>query len=300
MRVLVSGASGLVGSELVPALEQAGHRVARMVRRASRAGGEALWNPLTGEINPAAVEACDTVINLAGESIASGRWTAAKKARIRDSRVRGTQTLATALARLPQRPRTLINASAIGYYGNRGDEVLDENSAPGSGDFLSEVCAAWEGATAAAAEAGVRVVLVRFGVVLSGQGGALKKMLLPFKLGLGGKVGSGRQYMSWVALDDAVGAILHALNTDSVRGPLNVVSPQPVTNLEFTKTLGRVLSRPTVFPMPALAARVVFGQMADELLLSSKRVMPAKLSASGYAFKWPTLAAALDHVLSKS
>ena len=298
MRVLVTGASGLVGSQLVPALEHGGHRVTRLVRRATRSGDEALWNPLTGEIDPAAVEACDAVINLAGESIASGRWTATKKAQIRDSRVQGTQTLATALARLPQRPRTLVNASAIGYYGNRGDEVLDEASSPGSGDFLSEVCMAWEGATTPAAEAGVCVVMVRFGVILSGKGGALSKMLLPFRLGLGGKIGSGRQYMSWVVLDDAVGAILHALNTGRVRGPVNVVAPQPVTNLEFTKTLGRVLSRPTIFPMPALAARVAFGQMADELLLSSQRVTPAKLIASGYEFKYPALEGALRHVLA--
>jgi uncharacterized protein (TIGR01777 family) len=192
-----------------------------------------------------------------------------------------------------------VNASAVGYYGNRGDEVLDENSAPGSGDYLSDVCRQWEAAARPAADAGIRVALLRFGIILSGQGGALKKMLLPFKLGLGGKIGSGRQYMSWVAIDDVVGAIVHCLETANLQGPVNVVAPRPETNSVFTKTLGHVLHRPTLFPMPALAARAAFGQMADELLLASQRVRPAKLLSANYVFRYPELDGALRHVLAK-
>jgi hypothetical protein len=299
MKILVSGASGLVGTELVPALMAAGHEVNRLVRDKSRATrGDVFWNPLAGEIDPMIVGGCDAVINLAGEAIV-GRWTAQKKERIRDSRIAGTRTIAEALAKHRGRPRILLNASAIGFYGSRGDQLLDETSQPGSGDFLSEVCKVWEGAAAPAAHAGVRVVFLRFGVILSAKGGALAKMLPPFRLGLGGKIGSGKQYMSWVALDDTVGAILHALHTDRLCGAVNVVAPEPVTNLTYTKTLGHVLVRPTVFPMPALAARAAFGQMADELLLTSQRVRPAKLLASGYAFKFPTLEPALRHVLGQ-
>ena len=300
MKVLVSGASGLVGAMLVPKLASAGHDVRRLVRNASRAAsGDLVWNPAAGELDVAALEAFDAVVNLAGESIASGRWTARKKAEIRQSRISATNTLAKALAQLTTRPRTLVNASAIGFYGNRGDERLDETSSTGSDDFLSEVCRAWESATEPAARVGVRVVVTRFGVILSANGGALAKMLLPFKLGLGGKIGSGRQYMSWVAIDDVVGAIMHCLNDQSLRGPVNVVAPEPVTNAKYTKTLGRVLARPTIFPMPAFAARAAFGQMADELLLSGQRVEPAKLLASGYAFKYPSLEGALRHVLNR-
>jgi hypothetical protein len=300
MKVLVSGASGLVGAMLVPKLASAGHDVRRLVRNASRAAsGDLVWNPAAGELDVVALEAFDAVVNLAGESIASGRWTARKKAEIRQSRISATNTLAKALAQLTTRPRTLVNASAIGFYGNRGEERLDETSSTGSGDFLSEVCRAWESATEPAARAGVRVIVTRFGVILSANGGALAKMLLPFKLGLGGKIGSGRQYMSWVAIDDVVGAIMHCLNDQNLRGPVNVVAPEPVTNAKYTKTLGRVLARPTIFPMPAFAARAAFGQMADELLLSGQRVEPAKLLASGYAFKYPSLEATLRHVLTR-
>ncbi len=299
MKILISGASGLIGSSLAFALATAGHSLNRLVRDASRAAaGDVVWNPAAGELEAAALEPFDAIVHLAGESIAAGRWTDQKKERIRGSRVEGTQTLAEALTKLPPRPRTLISASAVGFYGNRDDELLDETSSPGN-DFLAEVCQAWEAATEPAAKAGVRVVKARFGVVLSGQGGALKKMLLPFRLGLGGKIGSGQQYMSWVALDDVVGAVVHCLNTERVRGAVNVVAPNPVTNLEFTKTLGRVLSRPTIFPMPAVAARVAFGEMADALLLSSQRVQPAKLLGAGYAFKFPTLGPALRHVLQR-
>jgi uncharacterized protein (TIGR01777 family) len=300
MKILVSGASGLLGSDLVAVLRAMGHEVSRLVRDEARAEvGDAFWNPMAGEIDSTALQGCDAVVNLAGESIAAGRWTTAKKARIRESRVVGTRTIARALAQATRRPKTLINASAVGFYGNRGDELLDESSPPGRDDFLSEVCQAWEAATEPAAQAGVRVVTQRFGVILSGQGGALKKMLLPFRLGLGGKIGSGRQWMSWVSLDDALAATLHCLRTESLHGPVNVVAPQAVTNLEYTKTLGRVLSRPTIFPMPALAARAAFGQMADALLLAGQRVQPARLSGSGFAFRYPNLEQALRHVLER-
>lgn len=300
MNILVAGASGLVGSKLVPALLEDGHQVRRMVRDRRRMVAEdVLWDPAAGEIDETAIDQADAVINLAGENIAGGRWSAQRKAAILDSRVDSTRTIAKALAKVPSRPRTLINASAIGYYGDRGDEVLDEESTPGSGDFLSGVCREWEAATRPAADAGARVVLTRFGVILSEEGGALKKMLLPFKLGLGGKIGSGRQYMSWVAIDDVVGAIQHSLTNDTLHGPVNVVAPRPVTNAEYTKTLGGVLHRPTLFPMPAFAARVAFGQMADELLLAGQRVRPARLLASNYVFRYPELAGALEHVLAK-
>lgn len=299
MKILVAGASGLVGSQLVPALLTEGHQVSRLVRdRRKAVSGDVLWNPAAGEIDQAAIDGADVVINLAGENIAGGRWSAQRKAAILESRVDSTRTIATVLARAASRPRTLVNASAIGYYGDRGEEVLDEESSTGSGDYLSEVCRQWEAATRPAADAGARVVLTRFGVILSGQGGALKKMLLPFKLGLGGKIGSGRQYMSWVAIDDVVGALLHCLSSETLRGPVNVVAPRPVTNAEYTKTLGRVLHRPTLFPMPAFAARAAFGQMADELLLASQRVRPARLLGSNYVFRYPELAGALEHVLA--
>lgn len=300
MNILISGASGLVGTVLVPALLAAGHKPRRLVRdQQIAAPDDVLWNPKNGEIDQAAVEQADAIVNLAGQNIAGGRWTAARKAAILNSRVDGTQTIARAIAKAPSRPRALVNASAVGYYGNRGDEVLDENSAPGSGDYLSDVCRQWEAAARPAADAGIRVALLRFGIILSGQGGALKKMLLPFKLGLGGKIGSGRQYMSWVAIDDVVGAIVHCLETANLQGPVNVVAPRPETNSVFTKTLGHVLHRPTLFPMPALAARAAFGQMADELLLASQRVRPAKLLSANYVFRYPELDGALRHVLAK-
>jgi len=300
MKILVTGSSGLVGSRLVPALRAEGHDVVRLVRHRSQlASDAALWSPAERQIDPAALENCDAVVNLAGETIAAGRWSEKRKRAIRSSRVDATRTIAESLAGLPRKPQVLLNASAIGYYGSRGAEVLDESSSSGSGDFLSSVCRDWESATQPAAAAGVRVVLTRFGVILSGQGGALKKMLLPFQLGLGGRVGSGDQYMSWIAIDDVVGGILHCLRGPSISGPVNFVSPQCVSNLEFTKTLGRVLRRPTVFPMPEFVVRVAFGQMGQELLLASQRVQPTALAASGYAFGFPSLESALQHVLAR-
>jgi uncharacterized protein len=300
MNVLVTGSSGLVGSVLVPSLASGGNRVIRLVR--SKAGvdeGQALWDPEAGTIDAASLEGVDAVVHLAGESIASGRWTAKQKARIRESRVKGTQLLAETLAGLGQRPKVLVSASAVGYYGDRGDEVLREESPSGSG-FLAEVCRQWEAAAAPAAQAGIRVVNLRFAMILSPSGGALQRLLLPFRLGVGGRLGGGQQFMSWVALDDVVGAILHALTAEELVGPANAVSPGAVTNREFTRALGRVLRRPTVFPLPAFAARLAFGQMADELLLASQRVEPARLLASGYQFRFPELEGALRHLLGKS
>jgi len=296
MKILVTGSTGFVGSALVTALTGTGHQVTRLVRKPA-ATGEVRWDPAAGSIDAGGLEGHDAVVHLAGENIA-GRWTAAKKQRIRESRVIGTRLLAEALAKLSRRPRALICASAIGYYGDRGEEVLREESPPGKG-FLAETCVEWEAAAKPAADAGLRLVHLRIGVVLHPAGGALKQMLLPFKLGAGGVIGSGRQYMSWIALDDLVGLFQHALANDSLRGPANAVAPNAVTNREFTKTLGKVLSRPTIFPMPAFAARLAFGEMADELLLSSARVEPARLAASGYRFAYPQLEPALRHLLGR-
>jgi uncharacterized protein (TIGR01777 family) len=300
MRVLVTGSSGLVGSALVPFLNSGGHRVTRLVRSKPRAAeAYALWDPEAGTIDASSLEGLDAVVHLAGESIAAGRWTAARKARILESRVKGTNLLTGTLAGLSQPPKVLVSASAVGFYGDRGEEVLREESSSGSG-FLAEVCRQWEAATAPAAQVGIRVVHLRFGMILSAKGGALQKLLLPFRFGLGGRLGSGRQFMSWVALDDIVGAIHHALTTEELQGPVNAVSPTAVRNAEFTRTLGRVLRRPAVFPLPAFAARLAFGQMADELLLASQRVEPARLLASSYQFRFPELEAALKHLLGKA
>lgn len=296
MKVLVTGSTGFIGSALVTALTGAGHQVTRLVRKPAGAG-EVRWDPASSVIDAGGLEGHDAVVHLAGENIA-GRWTPAKKQRIRSSRVDGTRLLAEALAKLSRRPHALVCASAIGYYGDRGEEKLREDSSPGKG-FLAETCVAWEAAAKPAVNAGLRVVHVRIGVVLHPAGGALKQMLLPFKLGLGGVIGSGRQYMSWIALDDLIGIFQHALANDSLRGPANAVVPNPATNREFTQTLGKVLSRPTIFPMPAFAARLAFGEMADELLLASTRVEPARLAASGYGFAYPQLEAALRHLLGK-
>ncbi len=299
MKILVSGSSGLVGSALVPFLSSGGHEIVRLIRGWPQPGEAAVpWDPPAGRIEAARLEGLDAVVHLAGENIA-GRWTATRKARIRESRVQGTRLLAETLARLARPPKVFVCASAIGYYGDRGDAVLREDSPPGAG-FLAEVCREWEAAARPAAEKGVRVVHLRIGVVLSPAGGALARMLTPFKLGLGGRIGAGGQFMSWIAIDDLTGAIHHALATESLRGPVNAVAPRPVTNREFTKTLGRVLGRPTLFPMPAFAARLTFGEMADELLLASARVEPAKLVTSGYRFRAPELEGALRHLLGKS
>jgi uncharacterized protein (TIGR01777 family) len=298
MTVLVTGSSGLVGSALVPHLEANGRRVFRLVRQSPQDDTERRWDPETGTLDAADLEGVQAVVHLAGENIASGRWNDAKKDKIRSSREDGTRLLAQGLADLQTPPGVLICASAVGYYGDRGEEILDEESAPGA-DFLAETCLAWEHAARPATDAGVRTVYLRIGIVLSADGGALAKMLFPFKMGAGGVIGSGNQYMSWVTLSDLVGIVDHALDTDALEGPVNAVSPAPVTNREFTKALGGVLSRPTLFPMPAFAARLAFGEMADALLLSSTRVTPARLQESGYNFQHPELDGALRHVLKR-
>jgi uncharacterized protein len=295
-KILVSGSSGLIGTALVPALKASGYEVVCLVRGPSSGNGQIGWDP-SRTLSPESVSGFDGVVHLAGESIV-GRWTEAKKHRILESRVQGTRSLAEALAQAPQRPRVLISASAIGYYGDRGEETLREESTSGEG-FLPEVCREWEHAAEPAAKAGIRTVQMRFGLVLSRSRGALQKMLLPFRMGVGGNMGNGRQWWSWVDISDLVGAVLHVIKTDTLRGPVNVVAPTPVTNAEFTKTLASVLSRPAIFPMPAFAARLVFGQMGDELLLASQRVEPAKLMASGYVFQKADLRLALLAILGK-
>lgn len=298
MNILVSGSHGLIGSALVPFLTTGGHQVTRLARSATAAESTLQWDPEAKRIPTPALEGLDAVVHLAGESIASGRWTAEKKARIRNSRVNGTRLLCDVLTQLANPPKVLVCASAIGFYGDRGDTVVTESSRPGT-DFLAQVCRDWETATEPARARGIRVVNLRFGMVLSPAGGALAKMLTPFRLGAGGTIGDGHQYMSWIALDDVIGAIHHALLTESLQGPVNAVAPHPVTNRQFTKTLGHVLGRPTLFPMPAFAARALFGEMADALLLASTRVEPRQLQATGYAFGYPELEDALRHLLGK-
>lgn len=298
MDVLVSGSRGLIGSALIPALTNEGHRVVRLVRsRDTGEDGTVWWDPSAGEIEVDRLEGIDAVVHLAGESIV-GRWTSAKKARIRESRVRGTRLLAGTLAGLSTPPKVMVSASATGYYGDRGDELLREESPPGT-NFLARVCQEWEAAADPARDAGVRVVHPRIGLVLSTEGGALAMSLPIFKLGGGGKIGSGRQFWSWVAIDDIVGAILYALMTESLEGPANVVAPDPPTNAQFTSTLGRVLDRPTIFSLPAFAARIALGEAADELLLASQRIEPARLKESGYEFRYPDLERALRHLLGR-
>lgn len=297
MRILISGAKGFIGGPLSERLQKSGHVTVPLTRSHPTAGEAVVhWHPLTGVIDVAALEGFDAMIHLAGENIASGRWTASRKASLRDSRVRGTHTLCAAIEKLKNPPRVLVSASAVGYYGSRGDEILTEESPAGTG-FLPDLCRDWEEATAPAADRGVRVVRIRIGVVLDPEGGALKKMLLPFKLGGGGVIGNGKQYWSWITRADLIAAIEHVLNTESLRGPVNLVAPHPVTNYEFTKTLGRVLHRPTVIPMPAFAARLALGEMADGLLLASARVLPRRLEESGFTFQHPQLEAALRVVL---
>jgi uncharacterized protein len=293
MKILATGMSGPIGAALLPELA-AGHEVTRLVRRSASQADERTWNP-EGVIPPEIVSGFDGVVHLAGETIV-GRWTDAKKRRIRDSRVLGTQNLCAALAQAAAKPRVLICASAIGYYGDRGAEALDESSQPGN-NFLAGVCQQWEAATSTAGNAGIRVVNTRFGVVLSTTGGALAQMLTPFRCGVGGKVGSGHQYWSWVSIGDVAGAIMHAVARDEVAGPVNVVAPNPVTNQQFTRTLGQVLHRPTIFSIPAFAVHAAFGQMGDELLLASARVVPSKLQSSGYQFRDPELPGALEKLL---
>lgn len=299
-RILVSGGSGLIGAALVPTLKASGAHITRLMRatKAQTAPDEESipWDPeqpLAADI----LSGFDAVIHLAGESIV-GRWSEDKKKQIRNSRVIGTRNVTQALAQAKDKPNIFICSSAIGYYGDRADELLNEESAPGAG-FLPEVCREWEAATRPAVDAGIQTVQIRTGVVLSSKGGALAKMLTPFKMGVGGKVGSGTQWMSWIDVEDMVGAIHHILKSDLLRGPVNMVAPKPVTNEEFTKTLGSVLSRPTILPMPAFAVKLLFGEMGETVLLGSQRVEPSQLISSGYPFRFRTLRASLENILSR-
>ena len=293
-KVLVSGAGGLIGAPLVSSLRSSGWSVVRLVRDAADSSDQISWDPAKG-IAPEAVSGFDAVIHLAGESI-FGRWTDAKKAKILNSRVVGTSNLARALAQTEEKPKVFVCGSAIGYYGDRGDELLHEESEPGQG-FLPEVCQQWEEATTPAISADIRTAHLRTGIVLSAKGGALGAMLLPFKAGVGGRVGGGRQWMSWIHLQDMVGAIHHILKNDLVQGPVNMVAPKPVTNSEFTRVLGSVLSRPTILPLPEFAVKTAFGEMGQELLLASDKVEPGKLISSGYPFRFRELKPALEALL---
>ncbi len=293
MNVAIAGAGGLVGSALTTVLTRDGAQITRLVRSKPNTG-EIEWHPNHDEMSPESLEGFDVIINLAGENIAAGRWTDEQKRKIRDSRVNGSHLLSEAIAKMPAKPRVFACASATGIYGDRDAEILDEQSESGGG-FLAGVCREWEKATEPASNAGVRVVNLRFGPILARDGGMLSKLLTPFKMGMGGKVGSGKQYISWVSLEDSVRAVKLAIDDDAIRGPLNVVSPNPVTNEEFTKTLGHVLNRPTALAMPAFAARLAFGEMADEMLLVSQRVIPKKLTTAGFEFKFPSLEKTLQH-----
>jgi uncharacterized protein (TIGR01777 family) len=299
MKIAITGSRGLIGRQATKLLNARGHSLVRLVRQEITDQNEIFWNPDAGTIDSTKLEGIDALIHLAGENVASGRWTESKKAEIRQSRVTGTKLIAEAISQLKTPPKTFIAASAIGFYGNRGEETLTEKSPAGSG-FLAEVCQEWEATCQSAANAGIRVCNLRFGVVLSTEGGALAKMLPPFLIGAGGPIGSGKQYMSWVAIDDVAQIILHALVTESLSGPLNVVAPKPVTNADFSTALGKVLHRPAFMPLPDFAARLMFGQMADELLLASAKVEPQKLQESGYKFIYPEIQAALAHVLKKA
>jgi uncharacterized protein len=295
-RILVSGVSGPIGASLLPSLKTRGFEVTRLVRGAAAGDDQISWNPAK-PISPDMVSGFNAVIHLAGESIV-GRWTKTKKIKIRDSRVAGTAALAEALAQAKDKPEVFVCSSAIGYYGDRGDEVLNEESKPGIG-FLADVCSEWEAATQAAANAGIRTVRMRTGIVLSPRGGALGKMLTPFKMGMGGKIGDGRQWMSWIDVQDMVGAIHHILKSDLLHGPVNLVAPKPVTNAEFAETLASVLSRPAIFPMPAFAVKLAFGEMGETVLLGSQRVEPTQLVMSGYPFRFNSLRASLENTLRR-
>lgn len=295
MNIAITGSAGLIGSALVRSLNHDGHVVKRLVRRAAGAGDEVAWNPERDEIDTGALQGIDAVINLAGESIAQ-RWTRNSMREIRESRVRATSLIARTIASLSPRPRAFISGSAVGYYGSRGDETLDESSTAGD-DFLASVCRDWEAATAPARDAGIRVAISRTGIVLDPHGGALAKMLTPFRMGVGGKLGDGRHWMSWIALADMVRALRHLVETESVSGPANAVAPNPVDNAEFTRVLASVLRRPAMVPVPRFALELLYGPMAEGAALASQRVLPRRLLASGFAFNLPSLEGALQTIL---
>jgi len=294
MKVLITGSSGLIGSALARSMTSNDHDVIRLLRH-SFANDSPVWDPENGVMDLADVGEITAVVHLAGENIADGRWSGNKKNRILNSRVRGTKLLAEYFADSDKKPQVIISASAVGFYGDRGTEIVDEDSNAGK-SFLANVCVQWEDALNAAVERGIRVVKVRFGTVLSIDGGALKRMIMPFKIGAGGVIGSGEQYMSWVSIDDTVEMIQFAIANDSIQGPINLVTPNAISNRKFTRTFGQVLNRPTIFPLPAFAIRIALGEMADELLLNSTRVFPKKLVESGYKFLKPELSQALEHL----
>jgi uncharacterized protein (TIGR01777 family) len=296
LTVAISGASGLVGEALGALLTTGGHRVVPLVRAPSSNPKAVLWDPVAGVLEPESLDGVDAVVHLAGENIGSGRWTRAKRERIRSSRIEGTRALVDSLRSLERPPKSFLSASAVGFYGDRGSELLDESGSLGGG-FLADVCQGWEEEANRAADLGSRVGLLRLGVVTTPRGGFLPRMLPPFRAGLGGVVGSGEQYVSWVSLDDAISAILHLLMDDRLEGPINICAPEPVTNRELTRLLGEILRRPTIAPMPAPAARMAFGQMGEETVLASTRVKPARLLESGYRFRHPGLDTALRHLL---
>lgn len=296
MHVAVTGSTGFIGSALVSRLTGQGHRVTRLTRREPRAPDEIRWDPGAGLLDPADLRDVEAVVNLAGEPIAGGRWTARRRRRIRDSRVQGTGLLARTLAARDGGPMVLVSSSGIDYYGDRGEEILTEESGAGD-DFLAQVCIAWEAAADPARAAGVRVVHPRTGIVCAARGGALPKLMLPFRLGVGGRLGTGRQYMSWITLDDMIDLLLHALTSGSLSGPVNAVAPGPVTNAEFSRTLAAALRRPALVPVPRFAPRLVLGELADALLFSSQRAIPARAEADGFTFRHRTLAEGLRAVL---
>lgn len=294
--VAITGASGLIGRLLTETLRERGTRVRPLVRRAP-SGDEIHWDPAQGTLDREALEGASAVIHLAGENVGAGRWNEARKRRIMDSRVQGTDLIARCVAQMSTRPACLISASAVGWYGSRGEEPLDEG-ASGGDDFLAQVCARWEANTQPAIDAGIRVVHARIGVVLDPEGGALAKMLLPFKMGVGGRVGDGRQWMSWISRPDVVHALIHLMDDASLQGPVNVVAPEPVTNATFTRALGKALRRPTLFPVPTMAIKTMFGEMGEATVLGSQRVLPNKLTAAGFTFAHPTVDEALRAALS--
>jgi uncharacterized protein (TIGR01777 family) len=297
MKVLISGAGGLVGTAVADALRKDGHTVGQFVRPGGTArAGDVRWDPASGTVDLAAMEGADTVICLSGASVGEGRWTAERKNVLRSSRVDLTRVLVDSLGRLKKKPRVFVAASAIGYYGNRGDEILTEASTAGN-DFIAQLARDWETETIRAEAVGIRTVILRFAVILSAKGGALARMVLPFKLGAGGRLGSGQQWMSWVGLEDVVEIVRAAISHEQMRGPVNVAAPGPVQNVEFTRVLARVLHRPAIFPAPAFALRIALGEMADALLLASQRVIPEKLRAAGYKFRYENLEGALREIL---
>jgi len=296
LNIVVTGASGMIGSVLCPFLSTGGHRVVRLVRRPAVSDDEIFWDPHRGYIDLDQIGPVDVIIHLAGESLATGRWTPAKRRRIMESRIRTTKLIAETAVKLNPRVKLLINASAIGYYGNRGTETLSENFGRGS-DFISEVCDRWEGAAAPAADKGIRIAFLRIGVALTPRGGALKKMLPVFKFGFGGRLGSGKQYISWIGIDDVIGAIYHVIREEDLEGPVNIVSPFPETNARLSRILGKVIRRPVPWRTPATVIKAIFGQMGKEIVLSSTRVVPEKLLSSGYRFRTSDLEETLRHLL---